>query len=292
MTELPNNLHAYIDGDVIKYRCAFAAEKTKYLITFLQDGYHAIADLVESKKDALAVEAARTEELGDLTIWQSKEIQPVEFALQATKTCLESLLGNFPSYTIYVSGSSNFRDSIAVTRPYKGNRDRTKDPVYKKDVEEYLIREYGAVRTDGIEADDAIGIALTGNPNGCAVTNDKDLDQVAGWHYNFVSGAAHKVSPRNADFSLYTQLLTGDSTDNIPGLEGVGAVTAREILNGSKSSLDLAQRAWRAYRDRIDGFEACKAYFIEQLTLVFILRDGSVGDGEALLNLPKGFEFT
>lgn len=273
------DLNAYIDGDIIVYRCAFAAEKTKYLLEFNED-YSLFDSLKELKTSGL-----------DGVIWSRKEVQPVEFALQATKTTMEALIGRFKSYSVYLSGPTNFRTDVAVTRPYKGNRDRTKDPIYKKDVQEYLVREYGAESTVSIEADDAIGIALTADSSGCAVTIDKDLDQIAGWHYNWVSGEGYKVSPREADFNLYAQVLSGDLTDNIPGLEGVGPIKARAILDGSKSSLDLARRAFQAYRDRFDsgadGREAAETYFLEQMRLVYIQRntDGSYWP------MPKGFTF-
>lgn len=278
------NTIAYIDGDIVKYRCAFAAEKIWYLVQY--QGCE-ITGIFDSAK-----EAKEHQKNAKGTIWTRKEVQPLEFALQATKTTMEALISRFNGeYVVYLSGPTNFRDMVAVTRPYKGNRDRARDPVYKDEVEEFLIREYGAVRTSGIEADDAIGIAMCADSDGCIVSTDKDLDQIPGRHYNWVSGESYVVNKRQADYSLWTQVLSGDSTDNIPGLEGVGPVKAREILDGSKSSLDLAQRAWAAYRSRFDSREAAQRYFLEQLNLVYILRR-NVGDNDAaILNLPIGFTF-
>lgn len=279
------DLNAYIDGDIIVYRCAFAAEKTEYCIP---PGDTGKCFYFENYKEAKHY--ADENNFSKTAIWNRKVIQPVEWALQATKTTMEAITSKFKSYRVYLSGPVNFRNDVAVTRPYKGNRDRTKDPIYKKDVQEYLVREYGAESTVSIEADDAIGIALTADSSGCAVTIDKDLDQIAGWHYNWVSGEGYKVSPREADFNLYAQVLSGDLTDNIPGLEGVGPIKARAILDGSKSSLDLARRAFQAYRDRFDSRKA-EEYFIEQLALIRILREPYDNMRVTYDYLPKGFTF-
>jgi hypothetical protein len=275
-------MKAYIDGDIVKYRCAAAAEKTKYVVQ-VPDRPGSSWKPADDHKHAKHI-AERDAGF----IWTRKEVQPIENALQAAKTCMDAILRGFDSYVVYLSGATNFRSDVAVTKPYKGNRDRAKDPIYKQDVEEYLIREYGAVRVSDIEADDAIGIALTRDPNGCAVTIDKDLDQIAGWHFNWVSDSLYEISRKDADFNLYSQVLSGDSTDNIPGIEGIGPVKARQILDGSKNSLELATRTWNVYRDHIDGFQGAQAYFTEQFQLVYIRRE-EVFDWNTVL--PKGFTF-
>jgi hypothetical protein len=277
------NLNAIIDGDIVIYRCAFAAEKTKYLVETSQGQFLS----AENHKEAKNI----TETSGGV-IWSRKVVEPVEHALQAAKTSMEAIVSRFGSYRVYITGERNFRREIAVTQPYKGNRDRNKDPVYKKEVEAYLVERWGAIKTDQIEADDAIGIALSSDEAGCAVTVDKDLDQIPGWHFNWVTGESYRVSNKEADFSLYTQLLTGDPTDAIPGLPGIGQARAAAILADSKSSLELASRSWAAYRDKVEGFEKARAYFIEQLKLVFIQRKASDDPArEALMYLPTGFNF-
>ncbi|MDE2097339.1 MAG: hypothetical protein KGL39_08860 [Patescibacteria group bacterium] len=251
-----------VDGDIIRYRCAFAAEKTKYLVIGSHEGFNIRAE-VDTKKEADAVE-------GDVVVWSRKEVRPVEFALQCTKTTLEALVERFsPSdVKVYLSGPGNFRELVARTKPYKGTRAEAK-PRHFNAVGEYLIKEWGAESVRGIEADDAIGIGLTSAPGqAISVSIDKDLDQVPGWHYNWVTSELYNVSRRDADFALYTQILAGDTTDNIPGVPGIGEKKAREILEGSKNSEELRERTWATYKDR--GLS--REYFLEQATLVYILR--------------------
>ncbi len=67
------------------------------------------------------------------------------------------------------------------------------------------------------------------------------------------------------------QLLTGDSTDNIPGLPGVGPVAAERALGGLNTDelLDACARMYASKSGREDWFE----YLIEQVKLLWILRE-------------------
>jgi hypothetical protein len=246
-----------IDGDIIRYRCAFAAEKTYYLVT--NDGMLEYYDTAKEAK----------ENAGANYVWSRKEVQPVEFALQAAKTTMEALVERFkPSEVeVFLTGPGNFREVVARTKPYKGNRLEAK-PKHFTAVGEYLTQSWGAKSVRGIEADDAIGIGLTNGDSCIAVSTDKDLRQIAGWHYDWVGCNLFQVSKRGADFTLYSQILTGDSTDNVPGLEGVGPSKAERILDGSKDSKELARRAWATYRDFGKSFD----YFLEQAELIYIQR--------------------
>ena len=86
-----------------------------------------------------------------------KEGEPVNYALQNAKKSMESIQDKFDrglEMKVYLTGTGNFREQIAVTQPYKGNRTAPK-PLYLPDVRQYLIDMWGAVVIDGKEADDA-----------------------------------------------------------------------------------------------------------------------------------------
>jgi 5'-3' exonuclease len=272
MLEKIKNKHLLIDGDIIRYRCGFAAEKTKYLVSG-EAYYETWWEKFDTKKEAVDLIEQIPKDQNPL-LWSRKEIQPVENALQIVKTTMENLFEKLqPSgYTVWLTGKENFRDKIAKTKPYKGNRTQAK-PVHYEAIGEYLVKEYGAKFSNGREADDEIGISLTNLGDvGVCVSNDKDLDQISGWHYDWVSGDAYRVSRKQGDYQLYTQILTGDSTDNVPGLEGVGPAKASAILDGAASSAELCKRVWTEYRNRFDDPQRAKNYFWEQASLVYIFR--------------------
>lgn len=140
---------------------------------------------------------------------------------------------NATEYTIYFSGGENFRKTICPS--YKANRDDVERPAYLEPLREYLVVKWSAKITDGIEADDALGIAQTEAKDGTTIicSLDKDLRQVPGHHYSWEimgtssSGKQWKkeaqqlyVSEQEGLFNFYWQIVMGDAADNVPGYDG------------------------------------------------------------------------
>src|ERR1019366_9718257 len=64
---------------------------------------------------------------------------------------------NADSYTLYLTGSDNFRKKLDPQ--YKANRLDKPRPKWLQSCREYLVNEWKAKVSDGIEADDCLGIA-------------------------------------------------------------------------------------------------------------------------------------
>ena len=54
--------------------------------------------------------------------------------------------------------------------------------------------------------------------------------QVPGLHYNTRRKDYTNITKEEASLLLHTQVMMGDSTDNIPGLKGIGKVKAAKVL--------------------------------------------------------------
>lgn len=149
----------------------------------------------------------------------ASESDPVSFALRSFRSACTGIMNavRADGAELYVTGDGNYRDSLGCdTYPYKGHRP-SKKPKHYDAIKRYAIEELGAHLIEGEEADDRLSIAACQWGHGIA-TLDKDLYCVPGWHYNWSKGLLVNVSPEDADRFFYTQLLTGDPTDNIPGL--------------------------------------------------------------------------
>lgn len=170
-------------------------------------------------------------------------------------------------YKAFLTGKGNFRYAIATTVPYKGNR---KDAVKPKhfDALRHHLGKLGAVTIDGSEADDACAIALVESPLAVLVHVDKDLNQLAGKHYNPVKDLEYEVTEQEGLYSFYTQVLTGDRTDNIPGLPKIGPVKAEKILNGITGEVPLYEAVKAKYYEL--GFD--DDYLLEQARLLWLQR--------------------
>jgi len=123
------------------------------------------------------------------------------------------------SYQLYLSGSNNFRYKIYPQ--YKANRADMKRPIHLQTIREHLVNEWGATVTDGIEADDAVGIAQCTGAGDTVISHiDKDIDMIPGEHYNPTKKLFYTVSNEQAMRHFFWQILMGDRTDNIPGYDG------------------------------------------------------------------------
>jgi hypothetical protein len=151
-------------------------------------------------------------------------------------------------YKGFLTGKGNFRDTVAVTAPYKGQRVSEK-PVHLQALRDHLVNSWGFEVVNGIEADDAVGIAAYAVPEdeSIMVHIDKDLNQFRGWHYNYRKKEKYYVSEFEGLTAFYTQILTGDRIDNIIGLKGIGPVKAKRILEECTNENELYQAVLKAY---------------------------------------------
>ncbi len=125
---------------------------------------------------------------------------------------------NATDYIGFLSGSDNFR--YGIYPEYKANRKDKPRPRHLEACKELLITEWKCKVTHGIEADDALGIEHQADESTVLCSIDKDLLQIPGKHYNFVKNIFITVSPLDGLRSFYKQLITGDSSDNIPAFDG------------------------------------------------------------------------
>ena len=119
-------------------------------------------------------------------------------------------------YEVYLTGSNNFRFEVAKSHPYKGNRTATEKPKHLKHIRDYLVKKFGAIVSEGEEADDLIAIEATRlGPDTIVASIDKDMLQIPCRHFNFNKKEWTTVDEWSGTLFFYTQILTGDAADNI-----------------------------------------------------------------------------
>jgi hypothetical protein len=193
-------------------------------------------------------------------------IRSVDSLIINTLMCGVDKCGYVDEWKLFLTGKGNFRNDIAVTAPYKGNRADKVKPKHLAALRKHLMQEWKADMSEGQEADDSIAIEATKlGDDGVIVSLDKDLDQVAGWHYNFVKREAYYITENVGLLRLYMQILTGDAADNIIGIRGVGNIKAKKMLEEAVDETELFQRCVEAY----DGNED---RVVENAHLLFLRR--------------------
>ena len=223
--------------------------------------------------------------------WLASNPPPFDWAAESMDMAIANicaLAGADESPEIYLSGKTNFRYAIAKRTPYKERAGHK--PYHYYNLHAYLKGKYGAITTVGMEADDALAIAATAQPSSTIIcTRDKDLRQVAGNHYGWELGQQPSFGPivvsgygklildeyrrqvkGYGEAYFYFQCLTGDSTDSIPGLPGIGPIKAFNILQATASSTEAYKAVLEAYRV-IYGDDS-EAELLEQGRLLYMTR--------------------
>jgi DNA polymerase-1 len=171
-------------------------------------------------------------------------------ALLGMANMLMKLLGDYRPKTVLVAWDEKPTARIEVAADYKAHRRPMPDllrqqmPWFEPLVEAFGYRNF---RVTGKEADDVIGTLATraeqAGHNVCVVSTDRDAFQLASEHVCIM------MTPRGvSDVVVYTPErilqrygigpelvpdfigLKGDTSDNIPGVPGIGDKTAAELL--------------------------------------------------------------
>lgn len=196
-------MRALIDGDVVVYAAGFASDAA-------------------AKARGLEHEPWNYQRQGI-----NEMLYAVQKTVEATRT------------TIYLSHPVNHREILYP--PYKQNRDVLHKPFWYSEIKEYLLDKGALFSEEGDEADDALGIAQDEDSDTIICTNDKDLDMIAGFHYNWSpkrkANGVYFIDEVEGLRNFYTQMLTGDATDNIPGLYKATGQKATQAIKAGLDSL-------------------------------------------------------
>jgi len=180
---------------------------------------------------------------GDILVYQSmwgaNSTKDIKKKLDQT---IASIMSELEGSTgkIAIKGSDNFRKEIYPE--YKGHRKKELTEQEKEFFAysyDYLQNGWGAIAANGMEADDLLAIWNTERP-GIIVSIDKDLLQVPGLHFNTRNKEYTNVTEDEGSLLLHTQVLMGDSVDNITGLKGIGKVKAAKVMEGVPVSQHLS----------------------------------------------------
>ena len=169
---------------------------------------------------------------------------PLSYQCKGIDAFIEKILRatEADDHVLYLTGSGNFRDEVATIQPYKGNRDKAHRPRFHKELREYMIEEWDAILVEGMEADDACGIdaydCRADDVEYVICSVDKDLLMLEGRHYNYNRETFTDVNEIEAWRTFAIQMLTGDASDNIPGLYRTTGKKATKDLKETILHLD------------------------------------------------------
>lgn len=206
------------------------------------------------------------------------EEEQLEEAKYRTRTKLQEIQINVEEWYnivqtyIFIGGKGNFRYKIFPE--YKANRkDTIKSPLLPF-IREYMIEELKAIESHGGEADDYIIDGISECSGNCIVSSiDKDvlyhspnipLYDYRG--YNDVLGEFKSISTKQSRLARATQLVTGDSTDGVPGAKGVGKAWCDKNMHVDMTDYQFIKAIFLAYlkankNDSVESKKQIKLYY-------------------------------
>lgn len=232
---------ALLDGDILVYECGFASD-------------------AGAKANGMAHE-------------------PFGFARHGLEKKIDAILQTVgaDNYLVCLTGRPKMGLSVReqVFPEYKKNRDVTHRPHWYKQLQAELINSHpNMICFDGLEADDYLAILSTKYADSIICSKDKDLDQVPGLHYNWsktkVDKGVYEVSEVEGHRTLFKQIITGDSTDNIPGIFRLfGKKATKKILDPIDEMDDVRDMRGYAYKQ----YGEDTTTFLRTAQLIYIRRD-------------------
>lgn len=163
----------------------------------------------------------------------------------------------------------NYRSQIACVKKYKGNRTYTEkytnESKYRDLVEDYIRENFHYHIEEDLEADDLCVMAHSKDTY--IYSNDKDLQISPGYHYNIRDKKFFKIEEDEAFRILMIQCLSGDSVDNIMGVDGTGKVIAGRIVKKAKDKEEIIKNVISTYTKKY-GLKKGLDRFVEMYMLV------------------------
>jgi 5'-3' exonuclease len=173
-----------------------------------------------------------------------------------------------------------FRNWITQEKKYKKSRAKSVDnydyPQKWEDmayVFEYVAENHMTLIYQDLEADDLL--SMLQHPTDTFIfSHDKDLKQVVGFHYDMTHRILMYTDEKEGFRMLVNQVLTGDTTDDIPGLRGFGEKAAIKFEEETKDleDFELLTEAIKKFTDKYGVLHGMDA-FAEMWHLVSMRLD-------------------
>lgn len=195
--------------------------------------------------------------------WNHKE-SSVEAVKESCDNFLRDilLLTGSDKYIGVFSSKTCFRNESYKYASYKGQRKDKEDWLlsWEKVIKDHFIDKHGFVQAEDLEADDicvAASFLISTEPT-VICSPDKDLRQVQGLFYNFAPKkpeAGDSILPNpveaiyapQANYTFWLSVLTGDMTDNVYGVPGLGPVKAKKLLDEAMDPIQYKSIVQGAY---------------------------------------------
>ena len=295
-----------VDADTILYSSAAQQQLNKCLATNIEHGSQRLFESKTAFNKWLETKEDRTKDM--YTFETVSEIKPdaePRFAFQSIKQKVDKIVeaAGCDDFVVCIEGEGNFRkDFTSRFVDYKGQR--SAKPLLFEECREFFLKKYKekVILSEGRETDDTCNILAWESYNKAVAAKNRDAcDVVLAFvdkdlaansrgrllNYNKLEAGVFWNDGFTQAYNFATQLLTGDTADNIPGIEklskitkeqfgikveGVGPATAKKVLADCKTEAELAARVFECYSAMYGEEEGWDERLDENGFFLYLLR--------------------
>ena len=204
----------------------------------------------------------------DINVWTTHSF--LSDATKVVETKLKGFIDIAEDKNVVMTFSSypTFRHEIFTE--YKINRIDKRHPLGLGNVIEEVKNNYESVSYPNLEGDDVLGLLSTNNKydNPVIVSVDKDMKTIPG--LLLAGDTLELITRTQADKNFMAMTIAGDATDGVPGIKGLGMVSATKILESAKDLPSMWDLVVKTYDKKGNGISDA----ILNARLVRILREG------------------
>ena len=166
---------------------------------------------------------------------------------------------NVTEVITFNGSKGNFRKKITPT--YKANRKGQELPPLLFDMHQYVKDNYNSVYSYGIETDDLVASYWFhlkqehGRQSVMIVSLDKDYRQFSAliYNYHYNHREVLDITPEQALYNFYEQMIVGDSADNVNYFKGKGKKFAKEYFKDCKTKYQYTKRMYELFKQEYKG---------------------------------------
>ena len=158
------------------------------------------------------------------------------------------------------SGSKgNFRKLI--TKKYKSNRNYNNLPPLLNEMHQFVKEQYDSISGYGVETDDMVARYWynisqdIGRDEVMIVSCDKDYLQFPAIIYNYHWNTRQiiDVSEDEAVYNFYSQMVVGDSADNVNYFKGRGKRFAQKYFSECETKYQYTRKLYELFKEKYKG---------------------------------------
>ena len=186
---------------------------------------------------------------------------------------LQDLGYDIVSLVVCNGSKGNFRHFISDN--YKANRKNTERPPFLEQLHDYCKKDWQSMCGYGYETDDLVAKlwlqSQEAGENPVIVSIDKDYLQFPAKIYNYNKNTLIEVSEVDALRNFYTQMIVGDSADNILVCSGKGKVYSNKLLGELTTKYQMAKAVYNVYKEYYKS--KAREKYIESYNLLKLRTD-------------------